>query len=520
MGVWPDGLANLHSPCTIAPQSGPLMRVNSSLSAKMFLAIALTTLMVVLALSAMVVLSMRDGFSRYLLQAEIGRFDDLVSALQTVHTQGDPGWSRLTADAAAWETFVGRNFRPERASPPGPLGGPLAPAPVPPQPKFAPPPPGAAPPLRPPKDTLALRDRLFLIAADGTSIIAGRDPGGPMVRRAIPDPQRGDEAVLGWLGLAAPGGTMGDTDSFFLREQYRALALAALVAVCLSGLAAALLSRLILAPLRSLEGGAKALAAGNYASRIPNRRADELGRLIDYYNTLAASLEAARAAERQWISDTSHELQTPLAILRAQIEALQDGVRTPSVQTLADTHEAVLRLSRLVDDIRILSFAAESAGFVRLRSADLSATLRRAVDAHRARLEEKGLTLNTDIAPDVTLNFDPDRIHQVIGNLLENALRYTTAPGTVEVILRGDGPMARLIVSDSAPAPAADKLPRLFDRFYRADASRDRASGGSGLGLSICKTIVTAHGGTLSAEPSALGGLTMTVALPKSKEAP
>ena len=146
--------------------------------------------------------------------------------------------------------------------------------------------------------------------------------------------------------MSAPIASQVGTDAFFLRRQYLSLGLSAFIAVLISAVAAFVVAHQLLIPIRRLEAGAKTLASGNYAARIKQDRTDELGQLIRHYNALAATLEYTDAAEREWISNTSHELQTPLAVLRAQIEALQDGIRQPDAKTLTEMHAAMMRLSR------------------------------------------------------------------------------------------------------------------------------------------------------------------------------
>lgn len=357
--------------------------------------------------------------------------------------------------------------------------------------------------------------RLILLDAQGTRV-AGGDPAGGTPEETVPilAPDAPDGAPIGWLGITAPGQIQSQTDALFLRSQFRALILAALVALALSGVAAALLARQFLVPIRALERGAKRLAGGEYSARIPDDRGDELGQLIGHYNALAESLEAAERAQSQWISDTSHELQTPLAVLRAHIEALQDGVRQADPATLATMEDAVTRLTRLIADLRLLSEWREGALTAHAGPPDLSALVRDAISATRGQVAAAGLELTADIAEPIPLVCDAGRIRQVLDNLLANSLRHTDAPGTIRLRAWRSDDRAFLTVDDTPPAPPEPDLPRLFDRFYRTDASRSRASGGSGLGLAICKAIVEAHGGQIRAARSALGGLHVQVILP------
>ncbi|WP_165937620.1 ATP-binding protein [Antarcticimicrobium sediminis] len=291
--------------------------------------------------------------------------------------------------------------------------------------------------------------------------------------------------------------------------------MSALIAIGISAVAAYGVARQLLVPIRRLETGAKTLASGNYASRIKQDRTDELGQLIGHYNTLAATLEQTAKAEREWVSNTSHELQTPLAVLRAQIEALQDGIRQPDDKTLTEMHAALMRLSRLVQDLKTLSYAREAELAPERSLENLSQIARQSAETARSKLAAKGIDLELDLPPQMRVACDRGQIGQVIDNLLENACRYTDAPGRVRLSLHLDKGFARLTVDDTPPTPPDADLPRLFDRFYRVEGSRSRAYGGSGLGLSVCKTIIEAHGGTISAGRSDMGGLQIAIRLPK-----
>jgi two-component system sensor histidine kinase BaeS len=316
--------------------------------------------------------------------------------------------------------------------------------------------------------------------------------------------------------LFVPGRLPGEIEAAFLSENARDLAGAGAMALALSAVWAVLLARYILAPIRRVAAGARHLAEGTLSTRIDTGRRDELGDLVRDFNTLAATLEAAEQARRHWVADTSHELRTPLAVLRAQIEALQDGVHDASPQSLGRLHEEVLRMTRLVDDLHELARADSHALNLRLEPVDPGAILTDVVARFAARRQAAGLGLDTAAlgASGATVLADPDRLRQVFANLLENAIRYTDQGGMIRVSNSRMPTAIRLTVEDSAPAVPDTKLPRLFDRFFRVDSSRSRQTGGSGLGLAICKAIIEAHGGTISAAPSPLGGLAVTVALP------
>jgi len=285
--------------------------LRTSLTTKIFLAIAVTAALVIGTMSLLVALSMRDGFSQYLLRGELIRFNTLVRELALAHDPEAPGWPGFADDPRTFNDFVREHF-----SPPG----------NPDQDEID-------------ADPLVINERLALLDADNIHIV------GASARTAI-DAQRPicldkgcrENAPLGYLRLNAPILSDSASDAFFLRGQYASLAYSALVALLVSAAAAYLIARQILNPIKQLQAGAKTLASGNYESRIRQDRTDEIGDLIAHYNDLADTLARTSRAEREWISNTSHELQTPLAVLRAQIEALQDGVREADEKTLAEMH--------------------------------------------------------------------------------------------------------------------------------------------------------------------------------------
>ncbi len=278
------------------------------------------------------------------------------------------------------------------------------------------------------------------------------------------------------------------------------------------------LSAYLLRPIRSLAAGTRAIAERRFTTRISPYSKDELGQLAEDFNAMAADLEAFEEERRRWIADTSHELATPLAVLRGEIEALQDGIRQPTPERLTSLHHEVLHLSRLVDDLKLISRAEAGRLELNRRSLDLSTLLEETAQRFQGRLQQKGLELKLETAPELWIQGDAERLEQVLGNLLENVLRYADAPGTVRLSGEASGGQVYCRVEDSGPGVPEALLEKLFDRFFRAEGSRNRATGGSGLGLAICKNLIEAHGGRISAQPSSLGGLCLEIQLPPEQQ--
>jgi two-component system sensor histidine kinase BaeS len=242
----------------------------------------------------------------------------------------------------------------------------------------------------------------------------------------------------------------------------------------------------------------------------------EIDQLVDDVNAMASALAALEEARRSWIAQISHELRTPLAVLRGELESIEDGARQPSPAVLRSLAEEVAQLTRLVDDLHTLTVADLGQMPCRFVPGDAGEALRRIALKFEARARQLGLALSVPAAAHaIPAQWDFGRIDQLLSNLLENSLRYTAAPGRIDVSWRTDGRSLQLQVEDSAPGVAAHDLPRLFEPLFRTDSARSRAvQHGSGLGLSIVRAIARAHRGSVHAAASPLGGLALRVELP------
>jgi two-component system sensor histidine kinase BaeS len=247
---------------------------------------------------------------------------------------------------------------------------------------------------------------------------------------------------------------------------------------------------------------------------VAPRGHDELAQLARDFNTLGETLAATQQARQHWIADIAHELRTPLAVLRGEIESLQDGVRPLNQDSVASLAHETGRLTRLVEDLHTLSLSDLGALTYHREPVDLADVVRDAVAAQRREADERGFALALDLQEDTIVLADETRLAQVFANLMQNSLRYTDAPGKISIALRREGGHAVVEWHDSAPGVAAEDLPRLTERLYRVEASRSRGGGGSGLGLAIARALVEGHGATLAAAPSPLGGLGIRLVFP------
>lgn len=282
----------------------------------------------------------------------------------------------------------------------------------------------------------------------------------------------------------------------------------------------AFVSRRTMAPLRSLESAAQRLGTGDLSQRVPVRGADEVARLGHTFNAMAQELERAETQRRNLVADVAHELRTPIANIQGYLEAVRDGLLPPDEATLASLLGQTANLSRLVQDLALVAQAEAGALRIDPQPAPLAPVLRHALDAFAARAEAKGVALSADLPQDLPpALIDPARVNQAAAVLLENALTHTPQGGRVTLTARAGVDSVAVSVADSgAGIPAAD-LPYVFDRFYRADPSRSRATGGVGLGLTIAKQLIEAHGGTIGVESQEGAGSVFTFTLPIARAA-
>lgn len=272
-------------------------------------------------------------------------------------------------------------------------------------------------------------------------------------------------------------------------------------------------SRRLALPLVRLSRAARAFAGGDRTARSGVAGPGELGDLGRAFDGMADQVARSESARRLLAADIAHELRTPLAALQAGLEELRDGLEPSSPQRLASLHDQTLRLGRVVDDLGELSAAESSALSLRKKEVDVTDLVRSVLTAREPQLRAAGISVRTELASSLAVCADPDRIHQVIGNLLANATRYCRPGDAVTVRTAAAGPDALIEVADTGPGIAADDLPHVFDRLWRGRAASGVA--GRGIGLAVVREIVTAHGGTVTAASGPQGGAVFTIWLPQ-----
>ena len=277
----------------------------------------------------------------------------------------------------------------------------------------------------------------------------------------------------------------------------------------------AFVSRRILAPLQTLGGAARRLGEGDLGQRVPASGPSEIRQLGKTFNVMAENLEAAEQQRRNLTADVAHELRTPLSNIQGYLDAVNDGLLRPDEATMDTLRQQTAHLVTLVEDLRLLALAEAGSLVLLVRPESLQTLLEETVEAFRPRADAKNIRLILEVAeelPDIDL--DRTRISQVMGNLLENAIVNTPEDGAVTVGAAGDDEMVMLSVADMGPGLAPADLERVFDRFYRVDPSRARANGGAGLGLTIARQLVEAHGGSIWVESEPGLGATFNCSLP------
>jgi two-component system OmpR family sensor kinase/two-component system sensor histidine kinase BaeS len=350
------------------------------------------------------------------------------------------------------------------------------------------------------------------VISDSADQLTGQTLSAPVTTLGVPirvDSQSIGTVLVAWSDVSAEESSAGA----FLRDLNRSILLAVLAAGVIALVLGGLLFFELTAPIRRLTAAALAISAGDLSQRVVVGSRDEVGELAGAFNTMAENLAAAEGQRRQMVADVAHELRTPLSVIQANVEAMQDGVLPADAEQLASLHDETLLLSRLVADLRLISLA--EAGQLKLErtEVDLSELMRKATERMRPAAHAKGIVLQAEVPPSAPLIADPGRLNQVVGNLVENALRNTPAGGAVTLQVNSAIPdRARLpalqtgansylvTITDTGAGIAPEDLPHVFDRFYRVDKSRARASGGSGLGLAIVRHLVEAHGGQVWAE--------------------
>jgi two-component system sensor histidine kinase BaeS len=364
-----------------------------------------------------------------------------------------------------------------------------------------------------PAETLKTGQRISLYDKN-KSVIIGRDH---INENPLTDPIMLNNHIIGWIGLVPSRLVQSSPAKAFLAAQFHNYFMISLLIIVIAFIMAIVLSLHLIKPIKQIVAGTDELAKGHFSSRITPYSEDELGILAHNFNKLAHTLEQNQQIRYQWVSDTSHELKTPLTVLNSHLLAVQEGVFIADPKRIDLLLEQVNTLNHIVDDLAQLAQADTAHLTYNNAHIDIISIIKQSLDSYTPRFKEQKLTVNSkrlNVAGKCIINGDKKRLLQLFTNLFENTCRYTHQSGQIALLLNQTHKHITLILQDSAPGVSPNELHRLFERFYRVEKSRNRNYGGSGLGLAICKQIVEAHGGKISLHTSPLGGLEVNVTLP------
>ncbi|AOA57482.1 sensor histidine kinase efflux regulator BaeS [Acinetobacter larvae] len=350
-------------------------------------------------------------------------------------------------------------------------------------------------------DRLGLSSRLSLYDAQKNFIV-----GEPSNQQLSFRPIMVNQEIVGYLGLRPVLDQEDALSINFFSNQKRYLLFVYLTTFLASLIAALLLATYIKQPIQRLLQATRELTNGNYRHQVKINRNDELGDLSNELNQLAEILDQHERSRQQWVGDTSHELKTPLAVLQAQIEAMQDGIRKATPEHLAAMMSQVNSLKKLTQDLADLAQADALQLQCYLAAVDPWHVVLQEVEYFKPKIEQAGLQIMIS-GQGAELSLDVDRFKQIVVNLLSNSVRYTEQGGQISIHTQQDDDSWSLLVDDSPLGLSDEQLQRLGERFYRVDDSRTRSTGGTGLGLALSAKIAQAMGGNLSFDHSPLGGL-------------
>ncbi|MEO6920691.1 MAG: ATP-binding protein [Collimonas sp.] len=459
----------------------------TSIRLKLFYAMLGMALAVILAMSVVARLSFTHDFLGYLNEQAQQRMEDLIPHLEENY-RDHGNWEFMKKNPGAWY-FLLKTTRPELDADSSASYTPSG------------------------SDLTGAHLRFTLLDAERKFVIGFRG----MKSDALLRPLMRDGVIIGWVALTPFESVIAVIDQRFQQNQLLAHLLIGLVSLLFAAFIAIKIANVLLAPLTRLTHATHRLAGGDYATRVAVATQDEVGRLSADFNQLALTLERNEKMRRDFMADVSHELRTPLGILNGQLEAIEDGLLEADMDTVKSLQMEVATLNKLVNDLYELSLTDVGAMTYRKADVDIGSLLRDSLQSYEETYREHGLSVTLDLPQQAMLvHADAGRLQQLFKNILENTLRYTDSGGALRISGRREQQRWLLQFDDSAPGTTPEALPRLFERFFRADPSRNRAKGGAGLGLAICQHIVDAHEGGISAEDSALGGLRLNLWLPAS----
>lgn len=485
--------------------------MNLKIKHKLFLILVSASVLIIIGMFIFTRLSFERGLIRYVDTMEMRHLATMGRILEENYAS-EKNWAFITDDPMTWERFKRFTFRQWRMDGNGC------------NPRFMEPPRNKGFSHPPAMEPMMQMHKNMHGQGQGPGrglVLLDRNKKRLIGENAAVDksrliPVNFDGEAVGYLGMTEPCSRVEDEELLFFKGQSQMFFMIAMGMVLVAVLVAIWTAYYLEGPIKTLTRGTRDLASGLFKTRIPVKSNDELGRLSEDFNALAATLEGNERDRKKWVEDIAHELRTPLTLLSGELEAVEDGVRELNEDTLKRLKGDIDHLIVLVNDLNELSRTDKGALSYKKETMDLVELVKRVSARFKDAFRENGLQWEDRLSAAVTTKVfaDSERLSQLFVNLLQNSLNHTQSGGKVVVSFEATKEWAYVVVDDSMPGVPAESLPRLFERLYRVEGSRNRKFGGSGLGLAICKNIVEAHGGTITASPSSLGGLSIRIGLP------
>ncbi|WP_163832542.1 ATP-binding protein [Spartinivicinus ruber] len=461
----------------------PTPKMFLSIRWKLCILVVIATSLVALIMFGLMQWSFDRGFLQYINQRDSAQLEKLVPSL-TSYYQQQQSWQALTQNRRRWSELVISALSPRLVN---------------------------RPPRHPPPFRRYVRR--FLLFDQHKQLLIGRVPD-----KVTPlfHPIEHQNQVVGYVGLIPRRELTEYNDITFAEEHQQWLLVITSIVILVMALLAIPLASTIVKPIQRLRLAMDQLANRQPHSPLINNQQDELGLLANDFNRLSELLRQQEQLRKQWLADIAHELRTPISVLQAEMEAIEDGIRPLSQASIQSLKKDLDRLKHLVNDLHHLALEDIGAVAYQLSPQAIIPVLENILDRHNQLLHNQSIQVTLDSKVDKTLSLplDSSRIQQLFTNLLVNSINYTDSPGNIKVTVEQQAIAINIIWEDSAPGVADADLPLLFERLYRVDSSRQRDKGGAGLGLAIVKAIVDGHHGQINAEHSALGGLKLIISLP------
>lgn len=441
--------------------------------------------------------SFQNGFLDYINRSELNKLEGLAIALQDIYAN-DGSWKRLKGKHRQWRNLIHERI----TSPTIPRESTLLRSPRDTNDRLS----------RQPPNRRVPNGKIFLTDPQKNIIV-----GSPFLSdEALFRPLYLNEQIIGYIGVEKKAQLSHKLDRVFADQQKQSYAWIAVGSIIISLLIALPFASQLIKPILELLKSTQELSKGNYQSRVEIQSRDEIGQLSRSFNSMADSIEAHQRTQQQWVADISHELRTPLAVLKGEIEALLDGIRKADHENLESLQQEVNYINGLVEDLHELAKSDIKALSFQKNNFLLKPLIEEVVDIFQNEIELKGFTIDLMCTDNVEMYADRNRIMQVLVNLLQNNCRYTQDHATIKINVEKDLNTS-ILWEDSGPGVNSVNLERLFDRLYREDSSRSSFTRGSGLGLSICRSIIENHQGTMNAFSSKLGGLGIKIIMANKK---